>query len=115
VTSIDQRKRRLSLSPHRGPRNRIDDVDPFLRLTEVEAHTEGKHFRLRGKVQNRSPRRVRSLRLRAVLLNSRERVLDRHQTEIASLPAGQTKPFSLQAPGHAELTRYRIEPIYARW
>ncbi len=115
VTSIDQRKRRLSLSPHRGPRNRIDDVDPFLRLAEVEAHTEGKRFRLQGKVQNRSPRRVRSLRLRAVLLDSRERVLARHQTEIESLPAGQTKPFSLQAPGHPELTRYRIEPIYARW
>jgi len=115
LLSIDPRRRRLTLRPLSGPRNRIADIEPFLTFSEVHGQMVDGRLVLRGQVRNRSPRRIRRLRVEALLIGSKGRVLRRHATVIPKLGPGKVVSFSIQGQGHPGGVRYRIEPVFARW
>lgn len=115
LVSIDQQKRRLTLTAQGGPRDRIMDVDPFLQLSGVQGAVEGEHFVAKGQVTNRSPRSVRQLRLAAELLDPKDQVLHRHETLLGKIAPGATEPFRIEGTGHPALVKYRLEPSSARW
>ncbi len=115
VTTIDHKKRRLTLRRQAGRSNRISDVEPFMHLSGVTGKSVGKQFTVTGKVHNRSLRRVRDLALEAVLLDSKDKVLSRLQGKIARIAPGKTGTFTLTGDSHKELVKYRLELTAARW
>lgn len=115
LLSIDPRRRRLTLRRLPGPENRIHDIEPFLALSGVHGEEVDGRFVLEGQVRNRSPLRVRKLRLEALLMSSKGRILRRHATVIPRLAPQKTRSFSIQGEGHPDAVRYRIELISGRW
>ncbi len=113
--TLDQRHHRLTLQPYRGPRNRIEDVEPFLRVQDVSGDITGTQVSLRGRIRNRSPRTVHQLRILVSLLDSNDRVLKKQRTEIKKIPPRGVAPFQVETSGQTAITRYRIALLHARW
>lgn len=115
VTTIDHKKRRLTLRRQAGTPNRISDVEPFLHLSDVRGESTAVQFTVTGKVHNRSGRTVRALALEAVLLDSRDKVHGRLQGNVDRLGPRQTRIFRLAGKSFKALIKYRLELTHARW
>jgi hypothetical protein len=115
VTTIDHKRRRLTLQRQTGPANRIADVEPFLHLSGVTGEAAAGRFTVRGKAQNRGPRTVRRLALEAVLLDSHGKVLGRLKGQIDRLAPRQSHAFQLTGAASEALMRYRLELTSATW
>ena len=115
VTTIDSKRKRLTLHRHKGRQNRIIDIESFLHLKGVQGETTPETFSVQGKVVNRGARRVRDLEIEAVLLDTRNKVLGRMATRIKHLKGRGTQDFELTGKTHKELVRYRLELKSARW
>jgi len=115
VTTIDHKKRTLTLRRQAGAPNRISDVEPFLLLTGVMGESTGKEFTVTGKVHNRGPRAVLALAIEAVLLDTHDKVHRRLQGNIDKLKPRETRAFRLTGKSFKELIKYRLELTHARW
>jgi len=115
VTTIDHKKRRLTLRRQAGTPNRISDVEPFLVLSEVRGESTATLFTVTGKVHNRSDRTVRALALEAVLLDSHDKVRGRLGGSVDRIGPRKTGLFRLSGKSFKALIKYRLELTQARW
>ncbi len=115
VTTIDHKKRSLTLRRQAGTPNRISDVEPFLHLSGVTGESQGGQFTVTGKIHNRGPRTVRALALEAVLLDTHNKVHGRLKGKVKRLKPRQTGTFRLSGKSFGALVKYRLELTHARW
>lgn len=115
VTTIDHKKRTLTLRRQAGKPNRISDVEPFLHLMGVQGESTGQQFTVTGKVHNRSGRTVRGLALEAVLLDTHDKVRGRLKGHIDRIAPSKIRTFKLTGKSFEELVKYRLELTHARW
>jgi len=115
VTTIDHKKRHLMLRRQAGTPNRISDVEPFMRLSEVTGESTDGQFTVTGKVHNRGPRTVRALALEAVLLDTKDKIHGRLKGKVNRLAPRQTATFRLTGKSFEGLVKYRMELTHARW
>lgn len=115
VTTIDHKKRHLSLRRQGGSTNRISDVEPFVLLSDVNGAAEQNQFTITGKAHNRGPRTVLDLHLEAVLLNSKNAELGRLKGHVDRMNVRQTRTFRLTGTAPRSLVKYRLKLTRARW
>ncbi|MBK8480893.1 MAG: clan AA aspartic protease [Proteobacteria bacterium] len=63
--AIDHEAGLLVLSPRPAPADRLDDIRPFISLTDVKGVQRGEALAVKLTVRNRSPRELRGVRVRA--------------------------------------------------
>ena len=107
MTTIDHKKRRLSLRRQAGRPNRISDVEPFMHLSGITGASSDRAFTITGKIHNRGPRRVRDLTFEAALLDTNNKVLARLKGQVKRLDPGKAESFTLQGDAPKELVKYR--------
>jgi len=58
---------------------------------------------------------VKQLVLSAVLLDTADGVIHRHQSVIPRIQAGETATFVIEGEAHESLIKYRLEQVSAQW
>jgi clan AA aspartic protease (TIGR02281 family) len=115
VATIDPGKKVLTLARRTGAVNRLEDVEPFLRLTGVEGTRTGNRFTVKGGVHHLGPRTAQKLKITAVLLAGKGSERQTLTTVVPTVAPGGQALFTISGEAPRWLSQYRLEVTEAFW
>jgi predicted aspartyl protease len=114
-TAVDGKRKTLTLRRRKGKRNQALDVEPFVDFSRVKGKWRGGNALIKGRLGNRSPKKISSVWLDAVFLDEDDAVLGRASTQVKRVRPGHLVPFSLKGPISKEAVRFLLEVRKAYW
>jgi len=114
LTTIDETKGELRLVPRVDALDHRFDIEPFLAYADVKGTVQGGVCKVTGRVRNRAPRPIQSMRVAAVLVDKDDKDVGRIRGTVEPVPAGGEQKFELhgRAPSFA---KFYLELEGADW